>query len=144
MGATLIEQWDPSKILQPVQRPEDARQDAIKFAASQTFKMGDIIAIKASDGLGYPYAAGGSGGLGVGVALSMYDFVTDANGLCYMGQTTAAANVRIGPSQTMAAWISGIFDPTDIKIGGTTTDAAGMITAFTLARKLHNGFVKVL
>jgi hypothetical protein len=52
-----IETWDPTLILQPFQRPEDARQDAIAFGPNLTITKGQFVAIKTSDQKAYGWTA---------------------------------------------------------------------------------------
>lgn len=110
---TAIEQFDLSQILQPVQRPEDARQDAVKWAANLTIRYGTAVSRKTADNLIYPLAPGQSDGTQTFVGLAMYTFKTDASGLVYYGPT-ATPGARLGPYMTSPIWVTGIFDPNDL------------------------------
>lgn len=138
-------QFDPSDILVPAQRPEDARQDAIQFGPNLTFVKGDMIAISTVDKKAYRYAVGGANGLAVAKAIAMYSFRTDTNGMVYFGTEAPGYHPQVAPSHTAPGWLTGIFAPGDIKIAGVAATFSQVSTAFqTLARELHNGFIKVL
>ena len=124
---TTIETFDMSQILQPAQRPEDARQDACLMAASQTVVKGTAIGIKTSDQKGYIMVPGASDGTQNFVGFSMYSFVTDANGLAYLGGA-AGPNVRLGPWTTMPIWVAGIFNPQEVQTKGTPAGAIITLT----------------
>ena len=143
MPRTVIEQWDPSDILQPVQRPEDARQDAVAWGPNLTISAGDMIAVKTTDNLCYRYANGGANGLGTPKGFAMYSFKTDANGkVIYGGNSTP--DIRNGMNATSPIWIGGIFDPTELKLGGVAfANAAAVIAEWATVRALHQGFVSI-
>lgn len=121
---TQMERWDLSNMLQPVQDPEDARQDAMAFGANLTVLAGTAVAVKTSDKKTYPMVPGASDGTQNFVGFSMYSFVTDANGQAYLGTSiTASPNYRQSPWSTMAVWVSGIFDPQDVQtVGGIAAE----------------------
>jgi hypothetical protein len=75
-------------MLQPIQRPEDARQDACKFAASLTITKGQAIGVATATGLGQQLVPGASDGTQNFVGFSMYDFLTDANGKVFFSDST--------------------------------------------------------
>jgi hypothetical protein len=49
-------------MLQPIQNPEDARPDAMKFAASLTITKGQAVSVTTATGLGSPLVPGASDG----------------------------------------------------------------------------------
>jgi hypothetical protein len=110
---TLIETFSEADILQPVQAPGDARQDAVAWGPSLTVRAGAAVGIKTSDKLAYPYDADLTNGRELCVGFSMYAFTTDADGKVYYAET-AAAGVRGGPWNTSPIWKGGIFDPEDL------------------------------
>lgn len=126
-----VETYDMSRILQPAQSPEIAKQDAARFAASTTFVAGLALGRKTADGLLYPMVPGASDGTQLFVGFSMYDFLTDASSLCYLGSSiTAGPNIRQQSFTTMAIWVNGIFNPQDVQTKGTPT---GEVDTFTPA-----------
>jgi hypothetical protein len=132
---TQIEAFDLSQILQPAQRPEDARQDAIAFGASQTITKGVAIGIKTADKKGYIMVPGAGDGTQNFAGFNMYSIVTDATGLVYQG-TTAGPNVRLGPWTTSPIWVNGIFNPQDVQTKGTP---AGEVDTFTPGGTITTG-----
>lgn len=127
--ATLIETFDPSAILQPVQRPEDARTEAVMWGPNLTVKKGQGAARKTADNLVYPMTPGSSDGLQNFIGWSMMSFLTDANSLVYYGDV-ASPNIRTGPYRTSAIWQSGIFNPRELI---TVTTPAQQVITFTPA-----------
>jgi hypothetical protein len=121
-------------MLQPIQRPEDARQDACKFAASLTITKGQAIGVATATGLGQQLVPGASDGTQNFVGFSMYDFLTDANGKVFFSDSTGAT-WRSTPWTTAPIWVKGIFDPADLKTKATpvaevdTFTPGGTITA---------------
>jgi hypothetical protein len=75
-------------------------------------------------------------GTETGVGIAMYDFVTDAVGLCYFGTSTTGSSLNT-PMQTMPYFVAGTFDPADL----TGYDAAFL--ADVKGRLLANGFVHI-
>lgn len=120
-------------MLQPAQRPEDARQDAIKLGVSLTLTKGQALSIKTADGLGYALAPGSSDGTQTAIGLCMYDLKTDANGKIFFSDS-ATATWRTSPWTVAPYWVKGIFDPADITTKATpvkqvdTYTAAGTVT----------------
>ncbi len=120
-------------MLQPAQRPEFAMQDAIRLAASLTILKGQALSVTTATGLGGVLVPGGSGGAQNFVGFSMYDVMTDASQNVYFGDS-ATASWRNTGQQTAPIWISGIFDPADLKTKATpvaqvdTYTAAGTVT----------------
>lgn len=127
MGATLIEQFDPSQILQPVQRPEIARQDTGKWAPNLTVSKGMAAARKTSDSLLYPMVPGASDGTQNFIGFAGMTFKTDANSNVYFGDS-AAASWRMGPSRTAFFWWRGVFDPQELQ---TLASPVQQVTTFT-------------
>ena len=132
----------------PKMRPDKARQNAGAWGASLTFKAGDLIGQKTSDKLLYRHVAGAvTDGIGDGAAkgVAPADFVTDANGRAFWGDSLTERNA--GPSQTVYYWESDmVWDVADLKIGGAATTEAAVRTAFGAARviTLPNGFLHIL
>lgn len=120
-------------MLQPMQRPEDARQDALRFAASLTITKGQAIGVKTSTGLAQQLVPGATDGTQNFVGFSMYDFLTDASQNVFYSDSTTAAWFNTG-LQVAPVWIAGIFDPADLKTKATpvaqvdTYTAAGTVT----------------
>lgn len=120
-------------MLQPAQRPEDARQDAMRFAASLTVRKGQAVSVTTATGLGGVLVPGGSAGAQNFVGFSMYDFMTDASQNVFLSDSTTAG-WRNSPLPTAPIWVNGIFDPADLSTKATpvaqvdTYTAAGTVT----------------
>lgn len=130
MPATLI--TAALNMLQPAQRPEDARQDACKFKASITMTKGQAIGIKTSTGLAEALVPGATDGTQNTVGFNMYDFTTDSSGKVLFNGATA--NWLNSAWNTAPFWSAGIFDPADLTTKATpvaqvdTYTAAGTVT----------------
>ncbi len=105
-------------MLQPAQRPEDARQDAMRMAASLTISKGQALSVTTATGLGGLLVPGGSGGAQNFVAFSMYDALTDASGNVFFADSSTPS-WRNTPRQVLPIWVAGIFDPSDLKTKAT-------------------------
>jgi hypothetical protein len=116
-------------MLQPVQRPEDARQDACKFKASITLIAGQSVGIKTSTGLAEAMVPGASDGTQNFVGFSMYDFTTDSSGKVLFNGTTAN---WINSANTAPIWVTGIFDPADVKTKATPVAEVDTFTPATV------------
>lgn len=129
---TALEQFDLSQILQPVQNPQDARQDAVKWGASLTIARGQAIAIKTSDHLAYAFNPSASDGTQNFAGFSMYTLKTDANNLVYFGGVSTTPSYRLGPYMTAPIWTKGTFNPQDVSTNATGT-AVAEVDTFTPA-----------
>jgi hypothetical protein len=137
MPATLVTQ--ALNAVQPVQRPEDARQDAVRFKASITLAAGQAVGIKTSTGLAEALVPGASDGTQNFVGISMYDFTTDASGNPMFNGTTSS---WINSAQNTAPiWVSGIFDPADLK---TKATPVAEVDTFTPGGTITTGDVDTL
>jgi hypothetical protein len=105
-------------MLQPIQNPEDARSDAMKFAANLTITKGQAVSVTTATALGSPLVPGASDGTQNFVGFSMYDFLTDANGKVFFSDSTSAG-WRNSPWTTAPIWKRGTFDPADLKTKAT-------------------------
>jgi hypothetical protein len=148
MPTSIPARFDFSQILQPAQAPGDARQDAVVWGPNLTILAGDTIAIKTADKLAYRAVVGASDGTEAAKGFSMYSFKTDANGKVYFGSgsdVVAVASWPQGPYSTAPYWKEGIFDRSEILIGGAAASLANLITLFTAARiiELPNSFIKI-
>lgn len=143
MSVTAIEQFDLSAILQPMQSPEEAEQDALVFAPSLTIVKGTSIGIKTADKLGYAMLPGASDGTQLFVGFSMFSFKTDAAGLVYplSGTLVAVPSMRNTPWRTAAIWKKGIFNPQDVI---TRAAPAGEVDTFTPGGTITTGDVNTL
>lgn len=118
--------------IQPAQRPEDARQDAMRFAASLTINKGQSVSVTTATGLGGALVPGGSGGAQNFVGISIYSFTTDTSGNVLFNGTTAG--FLNAPKNVAPIWSCGTFDPADITTKATpvaqvdTYTAAGTVT----------------
>jgi hypothetical protein len=127
-------------MLQPMQRPEDARQDAMKFAASLTVSKGQAVSVTTATALGSPLVPGATDGTQNFVGFSMYDFMTDANGKVFFADTTTAT-WRNTPWTTAPIWVKGIFDPADLK---TKATPVAEVDTFTPGGTITTGDVNKL
>lgn len=128
---TTIETWDLSNILQPVQSPEDARQDAVRWGPSLTVLKGMAVGKKTADGLCYPMVPGASDGTQNFVGFAMFSFVTDASSNVFQAVSiAAAASYRLSAFTTTPIYTIGIFDPQDLTTKATPT---GEVDTFTPA-----------
>lgn len=127
MPVTQIEVFDITQILSPMQRPEDARIDAVAWGANLTISKGQAAAVKTSDGLMYPLDTGATNGLQTFKGLAKYTFLTDANGRVFYGPSTAAS-FRTGPGSTSPIYKSGIFNPQDLITAAPGTAVAEVDT----------------
>jgi hypothetical protein len=147
MPLTQIYNFDLTLQLDPAQYPEDARIDAVQWAANLTVNKGDPIAILTSGNKASPYTGtNGTGGAGVFKGLSKFTLTTDAAGLVYLGSSTGAgtnavASLLIGPSLTAPIYTAGTFDTRDFTTNLTTL--ADLRTGMPMARITENGFVKI-
>lgn len=126
---TLIEVFDPSTILQPIQRPEDARQEAVKWGPNLTVKFGQCAGRKNTDNLVYPLNPGAGDGTDMFIGISMMSFKTDADSQVFYGDV-AAPSYRSGPFRTSAIWQSGIYNPRELI---TNQTPAQQVQTFTPA-----------
>jgi hypothetical protein len=125
--------------LQPIQRPEDARQDALRFAASLTVAKGQAIGIRTSTGLAEPLVPGATNGTQNFVGFSMYAFTTDGSGnVLYNGSTVGWLNTN---HATSPVWIAGIFDPADLT---TKATPVAEVDTFTPGGTITTGDVDTL
>lgn len=130
MPTTLITQ--ALNMVQPVQCPQDARQDAVRFKASITMTAGQSFGIKTSTGLAEALVPGASDGTQNFCGIVMYDFTTDSSGNAMFNGTTA--NWTNTAHALVPVWVCGIFDPADLKTKATpvaqvdTYTAAGTVT----------------
>lgn len=118
MPVTIVETYDESRILQPVQQPADARQDAVRFGASLTILRGTALGIKTADGLAYAMVPGATDGTQNFIGFCMYDIMTDASSSVFYAASTTP-NVRTGPWTTAPIWKSGIFNPVELQTKGS-------------------------
>lgn len=125
-----------ANILQPKQRPEDARQDAGAFGASLTLAKGTVLGKKTADNKLYTYVDANVDGTGVAVGFLMISIITDASGNIFYGDS-AVANETNPPHETAPFWQSGIFDTADL----TGYDAAAL--ADLKGRVLANGYILI-
>ena len=125
-----------TNILQPKQRPEDARQDAGAFGVSLTLVKGTVLGKKTSDGLLYAYNDSLTSGVNVAVGILMYTIKTDSTGRIFFGDSTDASEVNV-PHQTAPYWQSGIFDTGDLTgyDANALTDLNGKVLA--------NGYISI-
>lgn len=126
---TQIETRSLAGQLMPFRNPGDARQNAVAWAPDLTVKAGDVIAQRTTDNLTTLYVAAGANGTGVGRGVSMYDFFTDANGKVYFGENATPSRLN-PPFSTAPIWEKGIFQVSDLKVGGAATTATALETAF--------------
>lgn len=133
----LIETWTGRR-LTPVQYPDEARTASLPMGPNMTVVAGQTLAVSTVTNLGAPYANAGANGTGTAKALSMYDFITDANGKVRLG-APAGQGVDASTALIDAApvFIAGTFDPNDL----TNFDAAAQ-TAMS-GRVIQNGFVRI-
>jgi hypothetical protein len=117
----LLSTFTAADILQPAQRPEDARQDAGAFGASLTLVKGTVIGKKTSDNKLYAYTDANTDGTGVAVGILMIQIVTDSSGNVFYGTSSAASETN-PPHETAPFWQSGIFDTSEL----TGYDAAAL------------------
>jgi hypothetical protein len=127
-------------MLQPMQNPEDARPDAMKFAASLTISKGQAVSVTTATGLGSPLVPGASDGTQLFVGFSAYDFITDSNGKVFFSDSTAAA-WRNTPWSTAPIWKRGTFDPADLK---TKATPVAEVDTFTPGGTITTGDVNKL
>ena len=127
---TLIETFDPSQILQPVQYPQDERTNALKIAPNLTIARGQALSIKTIDSLGYPLVPGAADGTQLFVGFAKMACTTDVNSNVYFvtSPLTAAPNARLGPNSTLPVSESGTFDPLDLQTIATPIAAVVTIT----------------
>lgn len=125
-----------TNMLQPKQRPEDARQDAGAFGVSLTLAKGTVIGKKTSDGLLYAYNDALTNGTNVAVGILMYTIKTDSSGRIFFSDSTDASELN-PPHQTAPYWQSGIFDTADLTgyDANALTDLNGKVLA--------NGFISI-
>lgn len=123
-----------TNMLQPKQRPEDARQDAGAFAASLTLAKGTVIAKRTSDGLLIAYNDSLTNGGEVAKGILMYTIKTNSSGQVFFSDSTDASELN-PPHQTAPYWQSGIFDTGDL----TGYDAAALVDLNGTVRA--NGFI---
>lgn len=119
--------------LQPALWPEEAKTDAVAFGANLTIAKGTVLAMDSADGKFYAYTDAGS--YAVALGLAMYDFVTDADGNCYINGAAAAASLQNPPLLTLPMFVRGVFNPDDL----TGLDANAV--ADFKGRYLHNGYL---
>jgi hypothetical protein len=125
-----------ANILQPKQRPEDARQDAGAFGASLTLAKGTVVGKKTADNKLYAYASGNADGTQNPVGFLMYSIATDASGNIYYGDSAVATEFN-PPHETAAFWQSGIFDTADL----TGYDANVLVVM--KGRTLASGYILI-
>jgi hypothetical protein len=133
---TTLEVYASTNMLQPKQRPEDARQDAGAFAPNLTLAKGTLIGKRTADGLLYAYITSATGGEQTAIGILMYTIKTNASGQVFFSDSTGASVLNT-PHQTAPYWQSGIFDTADL----TGYDAAGL--ADMGGRVLANGFILI-
>ena len=123
----LIETFDITQILMPVQHPEDARWDAVTPGPSLTVVRGTFAAQKTSDMKMYALNTGAADGTQLAIGIFMYGFITDANGKIFYGPN-AVSSARIGPWSTTPMYITGIFDPNELQ---TSAAPVAQVLTFT-------------
>jgi len=124
-----IEQYDLGRIFVPAQSPHLAVWSAGRFAPSTTFTAGMSLGQKTADKLLYPMVPGAGDGTQTFMGFSKYDFVTDANGRCFIGTAVSAvANIRQSGFMTMPYYEHCIANPQDVT---TRTPVAGEVDTFT-------------
>jgi hypothetical protein len=128
--------YTAANILQPKQRPEDARQDAGVFGVSLTLAKGTVLGKKTSDGKLYAYNDSLTNGTEVAVGILMQSIITDSSGNVFYGDSATAGEFN-PPHETAAYWQSGIFDTADL----TGYDAAALVDF--KGRVLANGFILI-
>lgn len=137
MPATLLTQ--ATNMLQPIQNPQDARTDAVKFKASITLVAGQAVGIKTSTGLAEALVPGASDGTQNFVGFSMYDFTTDSSGkVLFNGTTTGWLN---SAWNTAPIFTCGTFDPADLK---TKATPVAEVDTFTPGGTITTGDVDTL
>lgn len=125
--AIQIEVFDLTQILSPIQRPEDARMDAVVWGANLTITKGQAGGIKTSDQKMYPLNVAATDGTQLFKGFAKMSFKTDANGMVFYGPSTTPS-FRTGPWSTSAIYKSGIFDPMDLQTAATGTPVAEVDT----------------
>jgi len=126
---TVIEVFDLSRILVPVQHPEDARWDSVAWGPNLTVLRGTFAGQKTADMKMYPFVSGAGDGTQTARGIAMYDFMTDANGKVFYGPSTTPS-ARAGPWMTSPLYIRGIFDSEELQ---TAVTPAGEVDTFTPA-----------
>lgn len=107
--------------VQPAMNPDLARTVSVKLGNSLTLAAGTVLGRKASDNKWYAYNNANSDGTEVARGILQYPVATDANGLHFIGATSAVS--EHGQSElTAPAYISGAFNVADL----TGLDAAGV------------------
>lgn len=129
MQHRIIETFDMTQILQPMQAPGDARQEAVAWGPNLTIRFGQASGVKTSDRLNYPFDTNATDGTQNFDGFSMYSFVTDANGQVFYAPS-AIASVRTGSWSTSPIWKTGIFSPNDLLSSPT---AVAQVTTVTPA-----------
>ena len=126
---TVIEVFDLSRILVPVQHPEDARWDSVAWGPNLTVLRGTFAGQKTAHMKMYPFVSGAGDGTQTARGIAMYDFMTDANGKVFYGPSTTPS-ARAGPWMTSPLYIRGIFDSEELQ---TAVTPAGEVDTFTPA-----------
>lgn len=132
---TQIATIDYSNAIMPDQDPHLAVQDAVAWGPSLTITKGQAIGIKTSDKLTYAYNNGNADGTEVCKGVSMYSFMTDAQGRVFYGGTIVASREN-PPSDTSPVWLHGVFVPAKL----TGVDAAAIVDLG--GRTRPNGFLE--